>query len=432
MSAAVARSLPPVPKPSGKVRWIVCALLFFAVVISYIDRLVLGILKPDLSRTYGWTEGGYADLQIWFQAAYGIGFLISGRLIDRVGARIGYVIAIIVWTAGHVAHALFTTTQGMVLARVPLALGESATYPAALAATSEWFPQRERALAIGILNAGANIGATVTPLIVPVLALSFGWQAAFIATGALSIVWLAAWLAIYRRPREHRTVSAQELAWIESDPAAVVTQVPFRTLLALRQTWAYMAGRFLIDPVWWTFLFWLPSFFDQQFGAKMMQFGPPLIAIYLLADLGSIAGGYTSSKLLGHGWSANRSRKFAMALCAVSAVPVAFAAQAPTIWTAALLIGIACAAHQGFSTNLFALPGDLFPKGTQGSVVGLGGLAGATGSMLMAKFAGVILETVKSYQPIFIAAGGAYLLALLVVHLLVPRWTPVDSARLVR
>jgi ACS family hexuronate transporter-like MFS transporter len=413
------------PRPSGRIRWIVCGLLFAAVTLSYVDRLVLSVLKPDLSARYGWSEEGYADLTIVFQLAYGVAYVAFGRIVDRVGARVGYAVAVTLWTIGHMAHALFTTTTGMMAARFLLAIGEAGTFPAALAANNEWFPKRERALSIGIFNAGSNIGAIVTPLIVPVIAISLGWQWAFILTGFLTVFWLAAWLWFYRRPAEHPRVSAQELAFIESEPSEPRRPVPYRALFRHRQTWAYMAGRFLIDPVWWTFLFWLPDFFNKQYNVKMTDFGPPLVAIYLIADVGSVAGGWISSRMIHRGASLNRSRKTAMFCMALCALPIAFASAAPSMWVAVGLIGLACAGHQGFSANVYTLPGDLFPRWMAGSVIGLGGLAGAIGGALMSKYAGFILATVGSYQPIFIVAACAYLVALLVVHLIVPRWEPV-------
>ena len=412
------------PTRRGRVRWVVCALLFLAVVLSYVDRLVLPVLKPDLQARYGWSETGYADLAIWFQAIYGLSYVVFGRLVDRFGARVGYTIAVTLWTLGHVAHIAFTSTRGMLIARVPLAMGEAGTFPAAIAATNEWFPARERALAIGIFNAGSNVGALVTPLIVPFIAVSFGWRMAFIATGALTVLWLAAWLTFYRRPREHKLVSAEELAWIESDQPVVGASphVPLSQILRMRQTWAYVLGRFMIDPVWWTFLFWLPDFFNRRYHLKITEFGPPLVAIYLLADVGSVAGGWFSSHLLGRGWSLSGARKTAMLAAALCAVPIATAASAPSIWVAVGLIGLACAGHQAFSANLYSLPGDLFPRHVAGSVIGLGGLGGALGGMLMAKFAGAILQRLGSYGPIFIAASVAYLIALGVIHLLLPRY----------
>jgi len=411
-------------RPKGNVRWIICGMLFFAVILSYIDRLVIGVLKPTLTELYGWTESGYANTALVFQASYGIGFLFFGRLIDRIGPRAGYMLAMAIWTAAHIGHAFMTTTRQFALMRIPLGIGEAGTYPAALAAASQWFNRRERALAIGIFNAGANFGAIITPLLVPALALSFGWQSAFIVTGLFNIVWLGAWWFLYRKPREHKSVTAEEVAWIENEQAVDTGRSSIRAVLRHKQTWAYMSGRFLIDPVWWTFLFWLPDFFSKQFGTNLAGFGPPLVAIYLMSDVGAIAGGWTSSHLLGRGWATGPARKLAMLLCALIVVPVTFSAQASSIWVAVILIGLATAGHQGFSTNLFAIPGDLFPRYAQGAVVGLGGFAGAAGGMLMSKYAGMVLESIGTYTPIFVVSGFAYLAALVVTHLINPGYEP--------
>jgi len=417
-----------VPKPPiGRVRWIICGLLFLACVISYVDRLVLSVLKPMLSKEYHWSEDGYGDVVFWFQAAYGIGFLFFGRLVDRIGAKLGYVLAMGVWTAAHMAQALVTSTFGLAIVRLPLALGESGTYPAALAAISEWFPKRERALTIGIFNAGANVGAVVTPLIVPAITLALNWQSAFFITGLFNIAWIGAWVLLYRRPRQHPRISQAEIDYIESEPFVDQGRAPYSKVLRTRQAWAYMAGRFLIDPIWWTFLFWLPDFFSKRYGVDLKGFGPPLVAIYLLADVGSIFGGWLSSKMLARGINANRARKTAMFVCALMAVPVAFAQFAPSVWIAVVLLGLACAGHQGFSSNHFSLPADAFPRFAQGTVVGLGGFAGAVGGMLMAKYAGYILQTFGSYTPIFVVAACAYLIALLVIHLINPRYESVTK-----
>jgi MFS transporter, ACS family, hexuronate transporter len=421
----VISSVYPAPQaavPTGRWRWLICGLLFAAVVLSYIDRQVLSVLKPTLAAEYGWSERGYGDVVFWFQAAYGIGYIAFGRFVDRFGARAGYTLAVALWTVGHLAHVLVTSTRGMALVRIPLALGESGTFPSALAATAEWFPARERAFAIGLFNAGANIGAILTPLIVPAITLAFGWRAAFIATGALTMVWLLAWLAWYRPPREQPRLSAAELAYIEQDPREPRRPVALRQLLIARQAWAYILGRFLIDPVWWTFLFWLPDFLSKRFGVDLQGYGPPLVAIYVLADVGSITGGWTSSRLLALGVRLNIARKITMLGCAIVVLPVALAADVSHLWLAVGLIGLACAGHQGFSANLYALPSDLFPRWAVGSVVGLGGFAGAAGGMLMAKYAGWVLQTLGGYRPIFVVASGAYLLALLVVQVLAPHY----------
>jgi ACS family hexuronate transporter-like MFS transporter len=415
-------------RTTSGVRWIVCGLLFAAVTLSYIDRQVLSVLKPTLQKEYGWSETGYGNIVFWFQATYGIGYLAFGRFVDRYGARAGYAVAVTLWTIGHMAHALVTSTLGFALVRIPLALGEAGTFPSALAAVTEWFPKRERAFAIGLFNAGANVGAILTPLIVPVITLTFGWQAAFLVTGLFTVVWLAVWLAFYRRPREQPLVSPAELALIESGQDAPEIHAPARwqDLLCKRESWAYIAGRFLIDPIWWTFLFWLPDFFARRYGIDLKGYGPPLVAIYVLADAGSVLGGWASSRQLKRGRSLNVARKSTMLVCALIVLPVAFAVQASNLWLAVGLIGLACAGHQGFSANLYALPSDLFPRWASGTVIGFGGAAGALGSMLMAQYAGLVLQTTGSYTPIFIVASCAYLVALLCVQLLTPHYAPAE------
>jgi MFS transporter, ACS family, hexuronate transporter len=412
------------PPPAGRRRWLVCGLLFTAVVLSYVDRQVLSVLKPTLQHRYGWSETGYGDVVIGFQAAYGLGYLVFGRLVDRIGEKAGYAIAMSLWTAGHMACALVTTTSGFALARLPLALGESGAFPSALTATASWFPRRERALAIGVFNAGSNVGAVVTPLIVPVVTFTLGWRAAFLVTGLFNVAWLIGWLVLYRRPERTRGVSRAELAYIQSDPAEPRRRIGWRALLVARETWAYALGRFLIDPVWWTFLFWLPDFFTRRYGVDLRGYGPPLVLIYALADAGSVLGGWGSSRLMRLGWSVNRARKTAMALCALAVLPVAFAGRAPDLWTAVALIGLACAGHQGFSANVYALPSDLFPRWAVGSVAGVGGLFGALGGMLMARYAGWVLQSLGGYGPIFAVAAVAYFAALGVIHLITPRYAP--------
>lgn len=419
-----------IAKPRGRVRWVICGLLFAAVVLSYIDRLVLGVLKPQLTALYGWTNSGYGDVTGYFQVCYGLGFLAFGWLIDRIGPRLGYMLAMGIWTIGHFAQVLATTTTGFAIARIPLALGEAGTYPSALAAASQWFPKRERALAIGIFNAGANVGAIVTPLLASFLVagLLLDWRWAFLVTGAFNLIWLVAWWRYYRKPGDHARITAEERAYIDFEPQEDVGRAGFARVLRHRETWAYMAGRFLIDPVWWTFLFWLPDFFHTRYGYDLKNFGPPLVAIYMLADIGAVAGGWYSSHLLKRGVATGRARKRAMLVCALFAVPVMFAAQASDIWIAVGFIGLACAAHQGFSTNLFALPGDLFPRYAQGTLIGLGGFAGAAGGFIASKSLGLLLDRVGSYEPFFIACGLAYLVALLVTHLLNPRYAKVRIA----
>lgn len=411
----------------GYVRWFICAMLFAIVALNYVDRLVLSVLKPTLQKEYGWSETGYGDVVFWFQAAYGIGYVIFGRVVDRFGAKLGGAIAVTIWTISHMAHALVTSTRGFALMRIPMGLGESGLFPCTLAAATEWFPQRERAFAIGIFNAGSNVGAILAPFLVPIITIAWGWRMAFIVTGLFTVVWLAVWLIWYRSPRAYPGISKRELAYIESDPIDPQRPVTWSHLLKTRQTWAYMAGRFLVDPVWWTFLFWLPDFFAKRYGIDLKNYGPPLVTIYVLADIGSVLGGWGSSRLLKRGVALGRARKLVMLACAIAVTPVAFAMQASSMWIAVGLIGLACAAHQGFSANLYTIPSDLFPRWAAGSVVGLGGLAGAAGGMLMSAYAGNVLQTLGSYTPIFIFASLAYLFALLVVHLIVPRYTPVKD-----
>ncbi len=413
------------PRAVGSVRWLVCALLFAAVALSYIDRQVLSVLKPTLQKDYGWSETGYGDIAFWFQAAYGLGYIAFGRLVDRVGARAGYALAVSLWTLGHVACIFVTSTAGFALVRIPLALGESGAFPSALAAVAEWFPRRERTLAIGLFNAGSNVGAILAPLLVPAITLAFGWRMAFIVTGLFTLVWLAAWLLFYRRPRQHPRVSPAELAYIESEPADAPKPVSWLRLLRTRETWAYIAGRFLIDPIWWTFLFWLPDFFAKRYGIDLKGYGPPLVAIYILADLGSIAGGWSSSALLKRGVGLNAARKTAMLACALAVVPVGFAVAAPSVWIAVGLIGLGLCRAPGFLRQSLRAASDLFPRWAAGSVVGLGGASGALGGMLMSKYAGWVLQSVGSYTPIFIVAASAYLIALATVQVLTPRYAPV-------
>ena len=411
----------------GYVRWIVCFLLFAAVVLSYADRQVLSVLKPTLQKEYGWSEIGYGNVVFWFQAIYGIGYIGFGRFVDRFGARLGYTIAVSLWTIGQIAQALVTSVFGFVLVRIPLALGEAGTFPSALAAAMEWFPRSERAFAIGLFNAGANVGAIVTPLIVPIITLSLGWRAAFVVTGLFTAVWLVAWLAFYRRPDQHKLVSAAERAYIYADQEPTEDHAPARwqDLIRRRESWAYILGRFLIDPVWWTFLFWLPDLLARRYGVDLKGYGPPLVAVYVLADAGSILGGWGSSFQLKRGVGLNAARKSTMLACALVVVPVAFAMQASNMWVAVALIGLATAGHQGFSANLYALPSDIFPRWAQGTVIGFGGAAGSLGGMLMAQYAGWVLQTVGSYTPILVVASCAYLAALAVVHTLTPRYAPV-------
>ena len=408
----------------GRFRWLICGLLFAATALNYVDRQIIAILQPLLAHKFQWSETDYSNIVFAFQLAYAVGYIVFGKLIDRIGARTGYALAVAIWTVAHVAHAWASSLTDFIVARFAIGLGESGNFPAGLKAVAEWFPKRERALATGIFNAGANIGAIVAPLIVPVITLSVGWRAAFVITGSFTLIWLIAWLAVYRPPRRHPRLRAAELAVIESDPPDTVVSVPWMRLLAVRETWAYALGKFLIDPVWWMWLFWLPDFLVKRHHLDLRTFGPPLVAIYLLSDLGSIAGGWMSSRLLHAGFSLNAARKSAMLVCAVLVLPVFGVAYVNSLWGAVAIVGLATAAHQGFSCNLFTLPSDVFPRRAVGSLVGIGGTAGAIGGMLLAKYAGWVLDRLGTFKPLFVFAGCAYLLALLVIHLLSPRLAP--------
>lgn len=412
----------------GRYRWVICGLLFAATAINYVDRQMIGVLKAPISQDLGWNETDFATVIIWFQAAYALGYVSFGWFIDRLGARIGYSVAFIIWTLGHTLCGFAGSAAQFSAARFVLGIGESGNFPAGIKAVSEWFPAKERALATGIFNAGANIGAIVTPAVVPfiVVSMGLGWRMAFIITGAASLVWLVAWIAIYRRPREQPRVSAAELAYIESDPADPPEKIGWGRLLGYRETWAYALGKFLIDPIWWLFLFWTPDFLSKTYHLDLKSFGPPLIVIYLISDLGSVAGGWSSSTMMKRGFSANTARKLTMLACAFLVMPIFFAQYVDNLWLAVGIVGLATAAHQAFSANLYTIPSDMFPRGAVGSVVGIGGTVGAIGGMGMAWFTGYILQTTGSYTLIFAVAGSVYLIAVGVVHLLSPRLARVQ------
>lgn len=412
---------------TGRYRWTICALLFFAATINYIDRQVIGILKPTLKSELGWDEIAYSNVVFWFQAAYALGFILMGRLMDRFGTRKGFSFAVFFWSLAAMAHSLASSVMGFGVARFALGLGESGNFPAAIKTVAEWFPKKERALATGIFNAGTNVGAIITPLSVPWIVGHRGWRRAFIITGALGFVWLVAWLALYRKPHEHPRVKKPELDHINSDPPEAETKIPWVRLIPHRQTWAFAVAKFMTDPIWWFYLFWIPGFLHDQYHVpadSITSFGLPLVVIYLAADVGSVGGGWLSSILIKRGWTINAARKTAMLVCALCVVPIVFVSQTSNIWVAVALIGLAASAHQGWSANVFTMTSDLFPRRAVGSVVGIGGMAGAVGGMFIAKVVGYVLQWTGSYLPIFIIAGSAYLSALLIVHLLVPRFAP--------
>ncbi len=412
------------PARVGYFRWVICALLFFATTINYIDRQVLGILAPDLQRSIGWSEIEYGNIVTAFQAAYAIGLLVTGRLLDRMGTRLGFALAITLWSVAAMFHAAARSALGFGIARFALGLGEAANFPASIKTVAEWFPKKERAFATGIFNAGTNVGAVVAPAVVPFIALTWGWQWAFIMTGAIGFLWLGIWWVLYRPPESHPRLAKAEFNYIRGDPAEAVTPVPWLKLIGYRQTWAFALGKFMTDPIWWFYLYWLGKFLNEKHGLSLSKLGPPLIAIYLIADVGSVGGGWLSSFLIKSGWSINAARKSTMLACALCVMPIVFATQVASLWAAVGLIGLAAAAHQGWSANIFTLASDMFPRRAVGSVVGIGGFGGAVGGMLIATAVGHLLQWTGSYVPVFLLAGAAYLLALLVIQVLAPRLTP--------
>jgi len=429
---------------TGTFRWVICGLLFLAATLNYVDRQVIGFLKPTLQHEFGWTEMDYADIVFAFQVAYAIGLFFAGTLMDKLGTRLGFTVAIIVWSLAAMAHAEATwfgpgvaamlsgiglaysgSVAGFIAARFVLGLGESGNFPASIKAVAEWFPKKERALATGIFNSGTNVGAIIVPLAVPWITVNYGWYWAFIATGAIGFFWLFLWWPLYKSPEHHPRVSPAELEYIRSDPPDPPVKVPLSQVLPHRQAWAFIVAKFMTDPIWWLYLFWIPDFFSRTYNLDLKKMGPPVFAIYLVASVGSVGGGWLSGWLIKRGWSANAARKTTMLVFALAVVPIIFASKAGNIWVATALVALAAAAHQGWSANVFTIASDTFPRHAVGTVVGFGGMAGAVGGMLIAKLTGFILEKTGSYLPVFIIAGFAYLAALAIVQVLSPKLEPV-------
>ena len=414
---------PVVASRVGRWRWVICALLFFATTINYIDRQVLGILAPDLQREIGWSELDYGRIVIAFQVSYAVMMLVWGGILDRVGTKVGLGLAVAWWSLAGMGTAFARSAFGFGFARFMLGVGEAANFPASIKTVAEWFPKSERAFATGIFNSGTNIGAVVAPLTVPVLAALWGWRAAFIMTGAIGFVWLAAWWAFYHSVQTHPHIKPEERAFIKDGADDTVTaKVSLTEVLGHRQLWAFALGKMLTDPVWWFYLFWLPKFLATEHGIRGLALTPYLTTVYLIADVGSIFGGYLSSTLIKRGWTVNGARKTAMCIFACIIPSVIFASQTSSAWTAVLLIGLATACHQGWSANMFTLASDMFPRRAVGTVVGFGGFAGGVGGILIAEFAGRVLNRDPSYYlPMFIVGGTLYLVALAVIHTLAPR-----------
>lgn len=423
-------------KTIGNHRWTVVALLFFATTINYLDRQVIGLLKPTLEKAFSWTETDYGHIVMAFSAAYALGLIGFGRIIDKIGTKLGYIISIIAWSFAAIGHAFATSTLGFGIARAALGLGEAGNFPAAIKSVAEWFPKRERAFATGIFNSGANIGAVVAPIMVPWILGMWGWQEAFIATGAIGFIWLIFWWRLYEVPSRHKKVSAEELAYINSDAAEDgdedTTPVNWLQLFRIRQTWAFLFGKLLSDPIWWFFLFWLPSYFSTTFQIDLKKPSLELVVVYTATTLGSIGGGYLSGYFIKMGWPVFRARKTAMLIFALAVAPIMLAQYATNVWAAVALISLAAAAHQAWSANIFTTVSDMFPKKAVSSVVGIGGMAGAIGGIVFPMVVGSLLDSAKAagninvgYNVLFIICGCAYLLAWSIMHLFAPKMEKV-------
>jgi ACS family hexuronate transporter-like MFS transporter len=414
----------------GYFRWMILFMVFLATTINYVDRQVIGILAPTLKDEIGWNEIEYGYIITAFTFAYAIGLPLMGRIIDWIGTKIGYAVCLTGWSFAAIGHAFARSVFGFGFARFSLGLFEAGNFPAAVKTVAEWFPKKERALAIGLFNAGTNVGAIIAPLVVPWITLTWGWQEAFIFTGAIGLLWLALWFWLYEKPEKHIKVTEKELNYIQADPPDPQVKIPWRTLFKYRGTWAFAMGKMLTDPAWWFYLYWIPSFLYANYGLQLKDIGIPLIIIYVMADVGSIGGGWLSSFFIKHGWSINKARKITMLICASLVVPIMFASQVSHLWIAVALLSLATAAHQGWSANLFTTVSDIFPRKAVASVVGLGGTFGAIGGMFIATATGFILEFTGSYLPIFVIAGSLYLTALFIINLLVPQIKEAEMSKI--
>jgi ACS family hexuronate transporter-like MFS transporter len=423
---------PPARTAIGHVRWIICAVLFGAIVLIYIHRNVVSVLNGDtFGRVYGWNAVTFGNIGMAFTAGYAIGLVGAGRFLDWIGVRRGFLIAAVVWTVLAIGHGWVhflpatSALTGFLGARFLLGIFEGAFFPASIRAVAEWFPKKERAFATGIFNAGSALGALLSPLIVPYIAAAWGWPMAFYLAGGLGVIWMASWIIFYREPEKDARLSAAELQYIRSDQEPRVESLPWRRVIGYKQTWVFSLGKFMTDPIWWFYIFWLPPFLNSHFKLDLKHFGPPLVIVYLMADGGSVAGGWLSGKLLSRDWSVNAGRKTAMLICALCILPVLSVTYIGNVWLAVVLIGLAAAAHQGWSANLFTLASDLTPKAAVSSVVGLGGMWGAIGGVIFQKFTGQVVEKTHTYFIPFAIAGLAYVSVLLVIHLMLPHLEPM-------
>lgn len=428
-------------KSIGNFRWTICALVFFATTVNYLDRSVISLLKSTLTRELNWTDADYADIEVAFKLMYAFGMVFAGRVIDKLGSKIGYFLATLLWSIAAVAHAFVSTTLGFIVVRGALGLTESGNFPAAIKSTAEWFPKKERALATGIFNAGTNVGAIIAPLSVPFIAAAWGWQWAFIITGAFGIVWLVMWVFMYEIPSRHKKLTKEEFEYINSDgsgtPEVEETgpRVSWLRLLTFRQTWAFAIGKFLTDPVWWFYLFWLPDFLESQYGLKGTEVAMPVAIVYTISTVGSVFGGWLPLKFINGGWAVFKARKTSMLIYAFAVMPIVFAQVLGSynMWVAVLVIGLATSAHQAWSANIFTTVSDMFPKRSVGSVVGIGGMAGGLGGILLTAlvqrnmfvYYRELGQIETAYYIMFFICGAAYLLAWTIIHLLVPKMQPI-------
>lgn len=424
----------------GRYRWTICTLVFFATTINYVDRAVISLLKSQLEKEFSWTESDYSNIVVAFQVSYALGLLGLGRLIDRLGTKLGYAFSLIAWSLAAIGHALVKSTMGFVTARAALGISEAGNFPAAIKTTAEWFPKKERAFATGLFNSGTNVGAILAPLTVPFIAAQWGWQWAFILTGMIGLLWLIFWFWLYEHPSKQKRLGAAEYAYIHSDPdepAANTTEAPVQwsKLLSYRQTWAFVLGKFLTDPIWWFYLFWLPGFLKAQYGIDGTGVALPIALVYTISTAGSIIGGWLPLYFINRSWAVFQARKTAMLIYACCVIPVIFAQRLGTLnmWAAVGIIGLAAAAHQAWSANIYTTVSDMFPKRAVASVTGIGGMAGGVGGILIAKLAGALFDYYKAqghietgYGIMFFISGVAYLIAWILMQILVPKMKKIE------
>ncbi len=414
-------------------RWLVCALLFFATTVNYIDRQILSLLKPILDEELKWTNTEFGEVNAAFQGAYAIGLLGFGFLVDKFGTKVGYAVSIAAWSLAAIGHAAVGSVSGFVRARVALGLGEGGNFPSAIKAVALWFPRKERALATALFNSGTNVGAIVAPAVIPLVAELWGWRAAFVGAGIVGLLWLALWIPLYEIPERSKRLHPAELAHIQSDREVEhSSKISWGSLLKYRQTWAFVAAKFLTDPVWWFFLIWLPDFFKKTRGLDIKHSWVHLVLIYSIVTALSVIGGWLPGYLMRKGYTQSRARKTSMFAFSIAVLPILAVTQVGD-WSAVLLIGLAGAAHQAWSANLFTSVSDVFPKRAVASVVGIGGMAGSFGGILFPLYSGKLLDRFQTtgnvtagYAILFGICGFAYLVAFAINHFLAPRFTPLE------